>query len=76
MGVTSMSPAQQAAAFGGPAVRVNSSFKQFAKAISSLASAQQTAAVLNALGLSAQDTQYVQGITSMSRTQQAAAFGR
>ena len=56
-------------------VSAGPSFKQWAKGISSLAAAQQTAAVLNALGLSSQDQQYVMGVTSLSPAEQAAAFG-
>ena len=75
-GITSLTPAQQAAAFGGQrAVQEAAGFKQFAKGISSTARAQQVGAVLGALGLDAQDRQYVQGITSLTPAQQAVAFG-
>jgi len=51
------------------------SMQRFANGISSMAQAQESAAVLFALGLGPQDRQYVQGITSMTPAQLAAAFG-
>ncbi len=40
-----------------------------------MAHAQQNAAVLDALALGPQEKQYVHGITSLTPTEQAAAFG-
>jgi hypothetical protein len=76
LGVTSMTPEQQAAAFGRTRSTPDAAFRQWAKGISSMASAQQTAAAIASLGLDKQDRQYVQGITALTKTQQAAAFGR
>jgi hypothetical protein len=81
LGILSLTPAQQAAAFGGPGVALRSTgsspaFKQLTQGISTMTRAQQTASVIDALGLDPQDAQYVMGITSLTPKQQAAAFGR
>jgi hypothetical protein len=59
-----------------PTVSISQSQQRFLKGIGSMAQAQQDAAVLYALGLSPKERQYVLGITSLTRTQQAAAFGQ
>jgi hypothetical protein len=85
-GITSLTPAQQAAAFGGPgamldALGLSGQDTQYVQGVTSMTPVEQAAAfgtpggVLNALELSARDKQYVKGITRLSPVQMAAAFG-
>jgi hypothetical protein len=85
--MTSLSPVEQAAAFGGPgavldALGLSRRDKQFVMGITSMTLRQQAAgfggpgAMLDFLGLSPQGKKYVMGITRLTKAQQAAAFGR
>jgi hypothetical protein len=85
--MTSLSPVEQAAAFGGPgavldALGLNLRDKQYVMGITSMTPRQQAAAfggpgaILDFLELSPQDKRYVMGITRLTKAQQAAAFGR
>ena len=85
--MTSLSPVEQAAAFGGPgavldALGLSRRDKQYVMGITSMSSVQQAAAfggpgaMLDFLGLSPQGKKYVMGITRLTKAEQAAAFGR
>jgi Nickel responsive protein SCO4226-like len=86
-GITSLSPLERAAAFGGPsavldALQLDRDGRRYVEGISSLSRLERAAAfggpggALDALQLAPESKQYVEGITSLSETERAAAFGQ